>query len=73
LSARKPIVSNTDHNKLIPRPASFFLLLLLLIGGSSTPSDHTKGIGIVQLLWGNNFLITGATGFLVNGDNFSVS
>uniref|UniRef100_A0A0E0RGK1 Fatty acyl-CoA reductase n=1 Tax=Oryza rufipogon TaxID=4529 RepID=A0A0E0RGK1_ORYRU len=34
-------------------------------GASSTSSDHTKGIGIVQLLRGKNFLITGATGFLV--------
>jgi hypothetical protein len=33
LSARKLIVSNTDHNKLLPRPGGgfFFLLLLLLL------------------------------------------
>jgi hypothetical protein len=42
-------------------------------GASSTSSDHTKGIGIVQLLRGKNFLITGATGFLVKGDSFSES
>ena len=42
-------------------------------GASSTSSDHTKGIGIVQLLRGKNFLITGATGFLLKGDSFSLA